>query len=277
MKSFLYLNALVFFFCISPFNIYAQPASREGTPTYITVTRYHWDLYGADLDLNVWKMGEQEYFDKVTSKNEYIRSSTYYLHRFTDDSSEILLIQSFNSWEDINNSAHRNSELELEAWPDENNRQAFLKKLSSFYQLYHSDEIYATLPHIKPLTEFATPEQDLLLYVRRSHFSKAGNGPDAEFESLQKLYVDKVFKKNEYIKGYYANIHAWGSDKTEFIEGFYVKSYADLDQMFFKNDELLAKAFENQDAKSRMYEDYASYFTGVHGDYIYVAVPEFSK
>ncbi|MDW5289228.1 hypothetical protein [Formosa sp. PL04] len=277
MKSFQQLIALFLLFYFCSLNTYGQKASRDGVPKYVTVSYQYWDLEESDLDLNTWKMGEQEYFDKVTSKNEYIRSSTYYLHRFSDDSSEILLVQSFNSWEDIDKSANRNSALEIEAWPNKEERLVFLKKMSSFFQLYHSDEIYASLPQIKPLTEFATPEKELLLYVRRSHFSKNGNGPDAEFESLQKLYLDKIFKKNEYIKGYYANVHAWGSDKTEFIEAFYVRSYADLDQMFIKNDELLAKAWENQSDKLRMDKRYASYFTGKHGDFIYVAVPEFSK
>ncbi|WP_141675499.1 hypothetical protein [Formosa haliotis] len=276
MKSFLNLSRILLFICICSFSTYAQNL-RVGSPKYVTVTYYHWDKHGSDLDLNAWKMGEQEYFDKVTSKNEFIRSSTYYLHRFSDDSSEILMVQSFNSWEDIDKSANRNTELEREAWPNENERHAFIKKLASFYQLYHSDEIYASLPQIKPLTEFATPDKELLLYVRRSHFSKDGNGPDKEFQSLQKLYLDKVFKKNDYIKGYYANIHAWGSDKTEFIEAFYVRSYSDLEKMFVKNEELLAKAWENESDKKRMDQRYSSYFTGVHGDYIYVAVPEFSK
>ena len=276
MKSHQYLKVLILIFLMCSYKICAQQ-NRVGSPKYITVTHHYWDVLGSDLDLNAWKMGEQEYFDKVTSKNEFIRSSTYYIHRFSDDSSEILLVQSFSSWEDIDNSANRNSELVLEAWPDDNERNVFLKKLSSFYKLFHSDEIYATLPQIKPLTEFATPEKDLLLYVRRSHFSKDGNGPDAEFESLQKLYLDKVFKKNEYIKGYYANIHAWGSDKTEFIEAFYVRSYSDLEQMFLKNEELLADTWKNNSDNLKMNERYASYFTGIHGDYVYVAVPEFSK
>ncbi|CDF80853.1 conserved hypothetical protein [Formosa agariphila KMM 3901] len=257
-------------------NVVAQKTQSE-SPKYITVTYHYWDFSSQDLDMNAWKMGEQEYFDKVTDKNEFIRSSTYYLHRFSDDSSEILLVQSFNSWSDIEKSTIRNSELELDAWPDEAERNDFLKNMSKFYKLYHSDEIYATLPQIKPLTEFATPEKELLLYVRKSHFSKDGNGPDAEFESLQKIYLDKIFKKNEYIKGYYANIHAWGSDKTEFIEAFYVRSYSDLDLMFLKNEELISQAWTNESDRLKMNARYSNYFTGIHGDYIYVAVPEFSK
>jgi len=259
-----------------PLPTLAQDAPT-GSPKYITVTYHYWDLDNRDLDMNAWKMGEQEYFDKVTSKNEFIRSSTYYLHRFSEDSSEILLVQSFNSWGDIEKSMLRNSVLERPAWPDEDERNRFLKQMAMYYKLYHSDEIYATLPQIKPLTEFATPEKELLLYVRKSHFSKDGNGLDAEFESLQKLYLDKIFKKNNYIKGYYANIHAWGSDKTEFIEAFYVRSYSDLEQMFLENEALIAQAWTNESDRLKMNARYSDYFTGIHGDYIYVAVPEFSK
>lgn len=269
------VKIVLFILCCSVF-AYGQRA-KEGVPKFVTVTHYHWDLDFDNLNLNDWKRGEQEYFDKVTSKNEFLRSSTYYLHRFSNDSSELLLVQTFNSWEDINNAINRNTELEQEAWPDQTKREAFLKQLASYYQVYHSDEIYLILPQIKPTNEYATVDHEMLMYIRRSHFSKTGNGLDADFQKLQKLYLENVFNKNEYIKGYYANVHAWGSDKSEFVEAFYVRSYHDLEQMLKTNIALTEKAWPNVAERNQINKAYSAYFTGIHGDYIYVAVPEFSK
>ena len=55
-------------------------------PVFITVTTLHRNLNSDGKD---WKKTEQEYYDKVTSKNDLIIGSEILHHYFTDDSSEI--------------------------------------------------------------------------------------------------------------------------------------------------------------------------------------------
>ncbi len=48
---------------------FAQPAEQPG---FLTVTTVHWNMDNKDFSMDKWKAIEKEYFDKVTSKNEYI-------------------------------------------------------------------------------------------------------------------------------------------------------------------------------------------------------------
>src|SRR5690606_24202229 len=114
-------------------------------------------------------------------------------------------------------------------------RNAFFKKKDAYYSVNHSDEIYATMPNAKLMT--SKPTKDMICYVRKGHF-KFDEGSDEEFEAMDKEYFDNVTNKNEYIKASYPMAHAWGSDRTEFVEAIYLDSIADLDKMFDKNTEL---------------------------------------
>ena len=92
-------------------------AQENERPKYVTVTTMYWNQDN-DLTLDEWKAIEKEYMDKVTSKNEHVNSARYYMHLMTDNSNEVLYVQSYKDWAAIENAAERNSELEKEAWPD---------------------------------------------------------------------------------------------------------------------------------------------------------------
>ncbi len=268
-----YLIAIVTLLLFST-TIFAQDEAPK-RPEYVVVTTMHWNMDNDDFDMKEWIALEKEYSDKVTKKNELVMGASFYMHRYTPDNSELIYVQTHASWEDIDKASERNGELEKEAWPDEEARSAFSKKRFSYYSPLHSDEIYSTMSGAKLMTE--APGDDMILYVRKSHFAFPEDGTFKEFKELRDEYVEKVLHKNELIKGYYPNSHAWGADRTEYVEGFIVNSMADLDAMFERNGELTKEAWPDDSAREEMGKKASKYYTGVHGDYIYTLVEELSK
>ena len=244
-------------------------------PEFVTITTLHWNMDKEDFKMDEWKAVQKEYFEKVTMKNEFIQGASMYYHNMTDDSSEFISVQTFASWDDIGKFGDRSSELEKEAWPDEAKRKAFIKNLNSYFSNEHSDEIYATIGGAKYMTE--KPTKDMVTYIRKSHFAFPENGTIEEFNKLRMEGNAGIVQKNEYVKAYYPNVHAWGSDRTEFMEAFFLDSLADLDKMFDRDDELMKEAFPDNDANKAKGKTWRSYFTGVHGDYLYTFIHDLSK
>ncbi len=249
-------------------------AQEQTRPQFVTVTTMHWNMDNKDFKMDEWKAVEKEYLDKVTMKNEHVASASFYLHRMTPDNTELLYVQTYPTWEAIGKAADRNAELAKAAWSDEKARTAFFKKRNAYYSDNHSDEIYATMPNAKGMT--TAPTKDMICYVRKGHFA-FGEGSDEEFDALDKEYFDNVTNKNEYIKAYYPMAHAWGSDRTEAIEAFFLDSLADLDKMFDKDTELYEAYWKDEASRKAMEEKTAKYFDGRHGDYIYTYVAGLAK
>ncbi len=251
--------------------IFAQDEAKR--PMYVVATTLYWNMdYDGDGD---WKAIEKEYMDKVIKKNEHIMSARFYTHLMTENSTELMYVRTFASWEDIDKAGDRNAELEKEAWPDEAERKAFLKSRNAFYSNQHSDEIYATLPGAKNMTE--APTKDMILYLRKSHLAYPEDGSMEEYSALSKEYQENVLMKNDYIKGYYPNRHTWGADGTEFVEAFLLESMDDLDDMLKKNGELFREHWADEDKRKEYWKNSNKYFTGVHGDYLYTMVHGISE
>ena len=254
--------------------IFAQDEAPK-RPEYVVVTTLHWNMDNDDFDMDEWIAVEKEFSDKVTKKNELIMGASFYMHRYTADNTELLYVQTYASWEDIDKANDRNNELAKEAWADEEARNSFFDKQQGYYSALHSDEIYATMSGAKVMTE--APGDDMILYVRKSHFAFPEYGSGKEFKELRDEYLEKVIHKNEMIKGYYPNNHAWGADRTEYVEAFMVNSMADLDNLSERNWELVKEAWPDEEARKEMGKKSSKYYTGVHGDYIYTLVEELSK
>lgn len=247
---------------------------KKERPKYITVTTMHWNMDLKDFDKDEWLSIEKEYLEKVTKKNEFVAGSSFYTHLLTPDSRELIFVQSFNSWDAIDKAGTRGSELAKQAWPDEKERKEFFKNRNKYYADFHSDEIYAPITGAKIISE--KPKKDLILYLRKSHFKFTEGGTQKEFDELRKGNLELI-EKNEFIKGYYPNVHAWGSDKTEFIQAFLIESLGDLDKMFEKNSELVKAKWPNEKERKERGEKLDKYFTGVHGDYLYTLIHDLSK
>ena len=274
MKTTNQFFALVFALVLfsNTFSTFAQDAPAR--PAYVVVTTLHWNMDYENYDDDVWVAVEKEYLDKVTKKNEHILSSSVYLHRYTADNSELLSVATYASWDAIDKAADRNGELAKAAWPDENARKAYFKKRNAYYAAEHSDEIYAPIEGAKlPVS----PLKDYVMYVRKSHFAYPEDGSQEEFKTLRLEGVEKVINKNEHIKAYFPNVHAWGANRTEFVEAFYYESLADLDKSQARANELAKAAWPDENARKARGKKMQKYFTGVHGDYIYTLVSALSK
>ncbi|RED45718.1 hypothetical protein [Seonamhaeicola aphaedonensis] len=258
-----FLSALfVFLLAFSTSTIFAQD-EEVNEPKYLTATTMYWNK-NYEGSPEEWRATEKEYMEKVTSKNEHIMWSGYFTHLFTENSNEVIYVQNYPSWEAIEKATARNAELEKEAWPDEEERKAFLDKMNSAYSIYHSDEIHAIIPGAKYLE--GGMQKDMIMYLRVNKMAYPEDGSFDEFSAFMKKLREEVIYKNEFIKGYYPSRHAWGNDKRDMTEAVLLDSMADLDKMFNRNQELMKEAFTEEEGKA-----FGKYYKG-HGDYLYTAI-----
>lgn len=242
-------------------------AQEEAKPVFITVTTLHRNL---DTDRKDWEKTKQEYFDKITSKNDLIIGSEVLTHFYTENSSEVLLVSVFKNWEDIEKANEVTTELIKKAWPDENARKAFFDKYSSYYGPMHSDEIYTSVAVGNK--DLQTPSKNpMIVYVRKSQMSLNGQGKGL------KEFNEKVTLKNPYIKAYYPHRHLWGSDSRDFLEAFFYDSLADLEKSNDKQTELIKAAWPKEEDRKAFMTQMNKAFTGIHGDYLYHNEPTLSK
>lgn len=244
----------------------AQDAQKEEfKPVFLTVTTGHWSS-DSSTDYSDWLKTEKEYFDKVTKKNDLIIGSGYYTHYFTPDNSEILFVSVYKSWEDIEKASDITSKLIEEGWPNEEERDAFFKKQSSYYSPMHSDEIYVSMSFTKPLK--TDSKEPLLYYVKKNQLGQGGSG--------FKEYFENVTMKNSFVKGYYTHRHRWGANSGDALEVFVFDKMADIESSFDEIDKLVKAHWPDEAKRKEFFEGYNKIFAG-HGDYIYHNVPELAK
>lgn len=262
-NQFLVIGMLIATFLLST----KMRAQEEVKPVFITVTTLHRNL---DTDRKDWEKTEQEYFDKITSKNDLIIGSEILTHFYTENSSEVLLVSVFKNWEDIEKANEVTTELIKKAWPNESTRKAFFDKYSSYYGPMHSDEIYASVA--AGSKDLQTPSKNpMIVYVRKSQMSLNGQGKGL------KEFNEKVTLKNPYIKAYYPHRHLWGSDSRDFLEAFFYDSLADLEKSNDKQTELINAAWPKEEDRKAFMTQMNMAFTGIHGDYLYHNEPTLSK
>jgi hypothetical protein len=263
----LFLGLLVCaFICTTTTFAQEEKAEEEFKPMYLVVTTLHWST-DSDADFTDWAETEQEYFDKVTSKNDLIAGSGYYTHYFTPDNSELLSVSVYKTWEDIDKANEVTNKLIMAGWPDEDARNAFFEKQSSYYSSKHGDEIYTTFPFRKEMKTDST--EPVLVYVRKNTASdEVGKG--------YKEFFDNVTMKNKYIKEFYTHGHLWGADARDRFEVGIYDNLADIEKAFEENERLIKEHWPNEDTRKAFFKEYDKMFAG-HGDYIYTSVPKLSK
>ena len=262
---------LTFALFISP-KLFGQEteAAQEQPQRFITMTTVHWNP-APGTDFSDWMKTEKEYFDKVTSKNNYIKGSAVLTHYFTGDNSELKLISMYDSWGDIEKAEAENQKLIQAAWPDEAERTTFLQKQRGYYSSRHNDEIYTDMPFHKDMAEL--PKEPVVVYLKTNDLSF---NPEGKVDNF-KQYSEKVINKNPLIKAYYTHRHAWGSNGTEMLEVFVFDHFGDIEKSFEENDKLAAAAWPDEAERTSFMKDMGKLFTGQHGDYIYHNVPELQK
>lgn len=245
----------------------------QNDPKIIVVAKVHFNP-SANFSFDEWKALEKEYFEKVTMKNDLIIGSNVLVHYYTPDNSELLLVSTYHSWEDIEKANDKNNELAVAAWPDSVKRKAFFDKQSSYFTTLHSDEIRTILPNTKMAAADTSP---LIYYIRTTHRAFPADGKQGELAELLKEFSQHVTQKNTLLKGYYPSRHFWGADSREFIEAFVYKSLADMEKSAEMNQSLM-KAHWPDEAKRKAFADkMGKYFEPWHGDAIYTNVPSLRK
>lgn len=246
----------------------AQEKQEKAKPVYITMTTLHRSM---DAKAKDWKAAEQEYFDKVTSKNDLIIGSELMTHYYTDDNTEVILVNVYKTWEDIEKANAVSDELVKKAWPDEKARTAFFDKYDKFYTPVHSDEIYQSITSIGEIPYKDTTKKPMIVYIRKSQMNMAGKGKNV------KEFNEKITFKDPYIKAYYPFRHSWGANSTDFMEAFFFDSMADLEKSGEKIDELIKSTWPNDKDADAFFDELEKSFTGKHSDYIYRNIPSLSK
>ena len=250
---------------------YAQgDNAEEFKPMYLTVTSTTWNA-NPEADFSDWLETEKEFFNKVTKKNDLIVGSGFYTHLYTPNSMEVLLVNVYKTWDDIEKSNEINNKLIEEGWPDEEQRKAFFKKQQAYYSADHSDEIYMTSRFMKPLSEIS--EKPLIYYVRQSNLAMDGEGSTKDFEE----FFENIIAKNSVLKGYYSHRHLWGSNAREFSEVFVYENMNDIQKAQEETTKLINSYWPDEEKRKAFFKDFNKIFTGVHGDYIYQNVPELAK
>lgn len=243
-------------------------AQEKEKPVFITMTTLHRSL---DVKAKDWKAAEQEYFDKVTSKNPLIIGSELLTHYYTDDNTEVVSVNVYKTWEDIEKAGAINDDLIKKGWPDEKARKAFFEKYDAFYTTVHSDEIYQSITSVGELPYKNETKKPMIVYIRKSQLTMKGNGKNA------KEFNEKITFKDPYIKAYYPFRHSWGSNSTDFMEAFFYDSLSDLEKSSEKIDELIKTTWPNEKDADTFFDELEKSFTGKHSDYIYRNVPSLSK
>lgn len=272
MKTFVSLIAFVFGVLLAT-ELYSQEGGEpqeEFQPVYITMTTTHWND-DPETDFSDWLETEKEYFDKVTMKNDLIMDSGVYTHYFTPDNSEIVLVNVYRNWADIEEAGEVNQKLIEEGWPDEEKRKAYMDKRNNYYMPDHSDEIYLSMNYHIP--EDNGNGEPRIYYVRNSELSMNGEGSPATF----KEYYEKVTKKNKKLKGYYTHRHLWGSNSREMAEVFVFDKLGDIEEFFEEEQDIIAATWADEKERGDFLKEMGKNFTGKHADYVYRSVPELMK
>jgi hypothetical protein len=256
---------------------YSQESNEEAQqPPLLIATTVHanWDYKEGTAE--DWLAMEKLYFDKVTSKNEYLMRTNVLQHYYTEDNSELIFARVYKDWGSIEKAAKRDQELIEEAWPDEAEREAFFKKQSMYYTDHHSDEIYRAVQGAKLLSEEdrAAPH---VYYVRTSHTAWPEDGEDKEIMDMHAEYTKQVIHMNPLLLAYYPYMHYYGADSRDFVEVFVVKSLADIENSAEINNELVEAHWPDEDKRKAFFKRFDQYQTGWHADRIFQNIPELMK
>jgi len=252
-------------------------AQDENRPDFVVMTTAHWnmDLAEGEGSPEEWRALEQEYLEKVTKKNEHIMGTAVLRHLYTADNTEAIFVATYKTWADIEQAQARNTELEKAAWPDDVARRAFMDKQGKYYTATHSDEIYATLPGAK--LPSAQVDTSRVIYIQKVYRAYPKDAKNSEFQAMRMEYAEKVIQKNPYLLAYYPLAHAWGACSNEMLNVYVVASMADVPKLNQAWTGLEEAAWPDKAARDAWFKKYDTYFTGVHGDYIYSTIPGVSK
>jgi len=116
------------------------------------------------------------------------------------------------------------------------------------------------------------PSDDEVVVITKLQLAFPEDGSNAEFDSLNQLYTDKVIKKNEHILWHRNVRHLWGSDSRDYLVIYGLKSFEDVNKANERNNELFEEAWATEEAREVYNNAMNKYFTTVHSDEIYTDI-----
>lgn len=258
------------------FSIQGNAQDRD-RPQFVafSTTAWNMDLDDEKASPEEWTALSKEYNEKVTMKNDYIRSTSVLRHMYTADNAEVIFITTYNSWDDIEKAQDKNDELEEAAWPDKKARMAFMDKMNRYVVNKHSDEIYATTPGAKLNPDLK--DTNRVVYIQKVYRAYPADGSAEEYTALSLEYAENVTQKNPHLLAYYPMQHAWGADNTEVLHVYVLNSMEDLVALNRSWDALEEAAWPDEAKRKAFFKKFDRYFNGHHGDFIYSSIPGISK
>lgn len=88
-----------------------------------------------------------QYFKEVTKKNNKILSSKTLVHYYGSDGRDLVIINEYKTWADIEQAEKISEKLINKKWPSNKKRRQFFRQAATYFDGYkHSDEIYTEMP-----------------------------------------------------------------------------------------------------------------------------------
>ncbi len=272
IRSFFSVLLIITFLYIP--NLFAQQQKEDFKPMYITITK----LYSTveDVDFEDWKRTEQEFFDKITNKIDLIVGHEILVNYDKKDWNEVILINTYKSWNDIEKARELRKELIKKAWPNKEARYTFFEKQNKHFDFYYSNQIFKSTRLAKNLKKDGLKKQKdpLLYYIIENKL--ADYEYDDSLEAYEK-YINNVTYKNPLVKAYLTYKHYVGPDSRDFIQAYVVDSYADLQKSLDKDRELLEKFIPNKKERNDFIDTYNEGILNISGIKIYSNIPSMSK
>lgn len=90
--------------------------------------------------------GLNEYTDKVMAKNDMLKGYYPFTHFYGADSREFTEVFVYNSLTDLEKATKVNTDLMNKSWPDAKKREEMGNKITRYFEPWHADAIYQSLP-----------------------------------------------------------------------------------------------------------------------------------
>lgn len=246
---------------------------------FIIMSTAHWNWDCEDCNPEEWLKLETEYHEKVTMENELIAGSGVLTHYFSEDNSEVIFVTVYNNWDDIDDAAARNAELEEAAWPDEDEREAANKARARYYSSMHSDEIYRGAPFGKWSERDEDDEvgEPLVVYRQTRKLAFPESGTMKESLELHREFFEHTWHKNDHALAVFVHRHAWGSDGRDMDYMIVAESMSEVEAALDKQSELIEAHWTDEDERKAFMQKMNKYYEPMHSDYVYRTVPELMK
>lgn len=123
------------------------------------------------------------------------------------------------------------------------------------------------------LQQLSLLAQDKMYYLTvtttyRNFENKEGKYDD--WLALEKEYLEKVIKKNEFILGYNVLNHYYTANNGEIVFVNVYESWDAIEKAWNKNQELVKQVWPDEKARKAFYEKRSKYYKPRHSDEIYV-------